>query len=429
MDYGINMTMDGWFSNYSATIPVQGSSFVSQSEGTVDKSNAAVMIARQPYVNATCAMYLNGKKNEKDLSSGYIQFSNTTRSLNSLVRYQDLFPGPSNSTVESASPLAVLQSSTINASLGWYDASNITNDNTLLVAYAEFGDSASEPGTDPITAVCVVNAWWARANLNTTSTSPIVDGQVQLYNQEHSTLEPVIVRSEWAKRATMLYLEANSGLSEMIDANPGAQVIALAMSNSAPLPCPEAQCLLQARPLHKQPAFLIDTSPSYYNSTLNKQQNASMTHFLANHENSGKYSRIAIWPNDGWTDISSLSRFEVNHIAIGYGYNTSDVPVQLSLTALWVYVIIVVAHIFCVLSIGHASTSWDSTGELIMLALNSRRPDYMKGTSVGVETLDPYKRPMNVRIGPEDTAEIVFADDSSAKNEGYARVLYDEKYL
>lgn len=425
----MNMSADGWLWNTSTTIPTQGSSSVLLGEGGVGNSNTALVAARQPWVNGTCAMYSNGKKTKTDLASGYVRFSNTSESLNGLVRYQDLFMGSSNSTLETTSRLAVLQSETVNASLGWYDASNVTNDNKLLMAYAEFCDSASEPGTDPVTIACLMQAWWIEAYLNMTNPSPVVDGNVQLNDPKHSPLEPILIHPQWMKRIAQLFLEANLGLSEMADITPGDLIVALAISNAAQLPCQEALCLLQTRPRRVPLAFLMDKSESEYDTVLDAQQNASMTQFLATNGNAGKYKRIIIWPRDGWSNVSALTQYEINHVAMGYGYDTSTIPVKLSLAALLLYSVIVMAYIVYSLSSGYTSSSWDSIGEILMLGLHSKHPEYMKGTSTETNTINPYKRPMNVRIGPEGRAEILFADDTAANHADYSQVMYNKKYF
>lgn len=68
-----------------------------------------------------------------------------------------------------------------------------------------------------------------------------------------------------------------------------------------------------------------------------------------------------------------------------------------------------------------------------MLALNSRRPAQMQGTSAGVETLETYRRPVNVRIGPERTVELIFDDDPEVEKGSwdgqYVRAHAGVKYL
>lgn len=105
----------------------------------------------------------------------------------------------------------------------------------------------------------------------------------------------------------------------------------------------------------------------------------------------------------------------------------------MSLVALSIYVCVALAHFIYNLTTGHASSSWDSIGELLMLALNSRRPGHMQGTSAGVETLETYRRPVNVRIGPDRTAELIFDDDPEAQKASwdghYVRAQAGVKYL
>lgn len=302
----MNMSDDLWFVNASTTVATQAVTFLLGNEAYIARSNSVKTTALVPFINATCAMYLNHMDKRGDLSSGFIAFSNSTKSLNSLVRCQDLFPDTNDTLKNKTSgPLAVFPSSSVNASLAWYDASDATNDTTMLMAYVEYGDSASEPGTDPISSVCVINSYWVQQDLNLTKASPIVDGELNVNPDAHSLasgppIKPFKISPSFAKRAAQLFLDANTGTSQMVDTTwPPTNILALAVSNAVSLPCSEALCILPSRPLKTEPSFLLDrsTSPPNYISTLDSQQNATVTAILGRTHDLSNYTRVTIWPS------------------------------------------------------------------------------------------------------------------------------------
>lgn len=102
---------------------------------------------------------------------------------------------------------------------------------------------------------------------------------------------------------------------------------------------------------------------------------------------------------------------------------------QHSLTVLCVYLLAVTGYTIYSLVTGRTATSWDSSGEVVMLALNSRQPEHIKGSSVGVGTLATYRKPMNIRMhSKKNDAEMIFEDDLGLQKNEYKLVEANERY-
>lgn len=143
------------------------------------------------------------------------------------------------------------------------------------------------------------------------------------------------------------------------------------------------------------PRILRSFSPGL-DRTPNEQSKALLD-YIGGIESSRKYGYIYVWGSKT-TDIASLTKFEVERWVQGYGYDTSDTTVRLSLAVLATYALVATSYIFHSLASGRVGTSWDSIGELVMLTLNSKKPSHLLGTSVGVETFSTYGQLVNVRI-------------------------------
>ena len=58
------------------------------------------------------------------------------------------------------------------------------------------------------------------------------------------------------------------------------------------------------------------------------------------------------------------------------------------------------------------------------LALNSRRPAVLQNTSVGIDTVETFRHPVNIRVNHDDSLEMVFYAASQAPE--YMEIAPDE---
>jgi hypothetical protein len=127
-----------------------------------------------------------------------------------------------------------------------------------------------------------------------------------------------------------------------------------------------------------------------------------------------------------WTDPETLAQIQWTSYVNGYGYNTSPITVKLSLAVVMVYLVLAVTYLICTIVTGYAATSWDSVAELVALALNSERPKTLRNTSVGIGTLETFRKPVNIRVNQEDSLEVVFKDAVGTAT--YTTVGANKKY-
>ena len=113
----------------------------------------------------------------------------------------------------------------------------------------------------------------------------------------------------------------------------------------------------------------------------------------------------------------------------GYGYNTSSISVRLSLAVLTTYCVVAIAYLVYLLATGHTSTAWNSAIEFFILALQSRRPDHLGYSTVGVESMETFREGVGVRVNGEEQLEVVFANDKMiGKGEGLRKIVPNRAY-
>jgi hypothetical protein len=95
----------------------------------------------------------------------------------------------------------------------------------------------------------------------------------------------------------------------------------------------------------------------------------------------------------------------------GYGYNTDGTSTQLSIAVITLYCVVVSAYIVYILVTGSTSTAWNSAIELVALALQSRRPDYLGHIGVGLDSLETLKEGVGIRVNNNNEVELVFSHD------------------
>jgi len=113
----------------------------------------------------------------------------------------------------------------------------------------------------------------------------------------------------------------------------------------------------------------------------------------------------------------------------GVGYNGAGITVQLALAVLTLYCVVASCYLIFMLVTGEAGSSWDSIGELFMLALNSPPPPETLGrTSAGVETLHTFQQPVSIRVNGAQACELVFENNETAKTTSYSKIVPNFRY-
>lgn len=82
--------------------------------------------------------------------------------------------------------------------------------------------------------------------------------------------------------------------------------------------------------------------------------------------------------------------------AVGYAYSPKGFTTILSITVLFLYSCIVLAHWGYMIRTRKSSSSWQSSAEIAALAMNSRQTDVLTNTGCGVETSRIFKQSVRV---------------------------------
>lgn len=151
--------------------------------------------------------------------------------------------------------------------------------------------------------------------------------------------------------------------------------------------------------------------------------------------NAGRFSRYFLLTPDSTNTIdpANLQTMITNSYFHGFGYSTETKTVKASLAAIGLYVVIALAHFGFSVGTGRVGNSWTTTTDLLLLALNSPRPEgVLENTSVGAETREAFKELVNIRPNNEGSLELAFEAASSDMKKGgdvvRRRVQANKKY-
>ena len=124
------------------------------------------------------------------------------------------------------------------------------------------------------------------------------------------------------------------------------------------------------------------------------------------------------------------------HDAYGYGYNTEGTTIKLALVVMVAYCVFAIVHIIYLGLTGISSTAWDSTAEMMVLAMNSSPTKHLQNTCAGIIGIKPFQTLVRVLATngidhKADHLELVFGniEQSNFKrlevNQEYGRVHMD----
>jgi hypothetical protein len=109
---------------------------------------------------------------------------------------------------------------------------------------------------------------------------------------------------------------------------------------------------------------------------------------------------------------SSFPPYNLTITEYGFGYGTRSTSIYLAMAVISTYCAITISYtLYCIIT-GSVSTAWNSGIELFTLALQSRKPDHLGHTSVGMDSIISFSEGVGVRVNRYDELEIVFANDS-----------------
>ena len=110
------------------------------------------------------------------------------------------------------------------------------------------------------------------------------------------------------------------------------------------------------------------------------------------------------------TQRSSSSRLRMHAQAEGYAYSPEGLTTKLAIAVLLLYCVLALGHWAYLCLAGESSTSWDTTSEVVALAMNSRQADALYNTGAGIETLKVFRD--NVRIvSAGERVELSFSEE------------------
>lgn len=112
----------------------------------------------------------------------------------------------------------------------------------------------------------------------------------------------------------------------------------------------------------------------------------------------------------------------------GYGYGQREMSVYLSTGVLMVYCVATLVYLLYIGSTGRSSTAWNTAIEMIVLALQSKRPDYLGFTSGGISAISTLEESVGIRVNEQDEAELVFANDRDVGDRKLRKVNANEAY-
>lgn len=99
----------------------------------------------------------------------------------------------------------------------------------------------------------------------------------------------------------------------------------------------------------------------------------------------------------------------------GYGYQIDRPSKAIAIGVLTAYCVYVLVFIIITLSVHRVhSNTWDSIAELTTLAMLSTPSEKLRNTSAGIDTVELFKAPVNIRAVGGDHLEIVFEGDAGS---------------
>jgi hypothetical protein len=127
-------------------------------------------------------------------------------------------------------------------------------------------------------------------------------------------------------------------------------------------------------------------------------------------------------------DTKDFTAFRFISTQYGFGYGTRSTSVYLSITVLLLYCVVTITYMLYTFVTGLASTAWNSGVELIALALQSKQPDHLGHTGVGIDSLKTLGESVGIRVNTDNEVELVFAHDRDFETRGLRKLERNAAY-
>jgi hypothetical protein len=127
-------------------------------------------------------------------------------------------------------------------------------------------------------------------------------------------------------------------------------------------------------------------------------------------------------------NIEDYTPYEFTTKEYGYGYGMRSTSVYLSMTVMLLYCIVAIGYMLYTFATGLASTAWTSGSELLALALQSKRPDYLGHIGVGIDSAKTLGEGVGIRVNTDNRVELVFAHDRDFNTRGLQKVKQNTEY-
>lgn len=125
---------------------------------------------------------------------------------------------------------------------------------------------------------------------------------------------------------------------------------------------------------------------------------------------------------------SGFRPYNITTVLWGYGYGTRSTSIYLAMTVIITYCAITISYMLYSIITGSVSTAWNSGIELFTLALQSRKPDHLGHTSVGVDSIKTFKEGVGIRVNRDNELEIVFANDRDFRTRDLRKINKNREY-
>lgn len=418
-----------------ATVPTL--LFAEANSGFYTPEGLSSGLAKQAYFYTDCwtswkASTVNSTRNFVDFGPGKAYLDNHLNFSTLLSSYVHPLDDQSLETLQVVN-VSSGDSPSLPVSIVWSRLPPGEYNNSLLMVIGWGSESALDNPTeaDISTQACTVDAYWATVSADMSSDTPPQSDVPSNQNESPATVLAKLkdktlieLSPQWAKEVAVSILE-HVDPSLMGNLFGGLEV-------------PYALALSYVPPWRTYTDIFNNAYDNYTwpgngngiwrgDNNMSAQQYNALVQYVKTMNLPNQYNVYVLTNDTTWTDPSSLAQLRLISLAPGYGYNLSPTAVKLSLAVLLLYLTVTTTYLFYSLSTGYTANSWDSIAELTALALNSERPKAMVNTSVGINTLETYRRPVNIRVNEEDSLELVF-DGSNQDMKGYTRVAVNEKY-
>jgi hypothetical protein len=134
---------------------------------------------------------------------------------------------------------------------------------------------------------------------------------------------------------------------------------------------------------------------------------------------------------------SSWSHYTITQMYTGFGYGSTDTPSKLAAAVIVAYCVISLVFVTYIIVTGHTSIAWNSAMELIVLALQSKEPDSLGHVSVGLDSMETFRRTVGIRVNTvpvrntgetRERLELIFEHDKDAEKRGLTKVVRNRAY-